>query len=90
MYMKVFPSILPPKKVKLINNVIIFSGSRCSNRVFVLLNFGHAVFCVCMQKMCQQFFLGCFYCRWNLTAFLLIVYVVAASKICLRVFSHVL
>lgn len=84
MYMKVFPSILPPKKVKLINNVIIFSGSRCSNRVFVL-----SILCMYAKNVSAILF-GLFLCRWNLTAFLLIVYVVAASKICLRVFSHVL
>lgn len=48
-YESIFPSILPPKKVKLINNVIIFSGSRCSNRVFVLLNFGQYFVYVCKK-----------------------------------------
>lgn len=40
MYMKVFLSIFFFKKVKLINNVIIFSGLRCFNCVIVFLNFG--------------------------------------------------
>lgn len=54
-YESIFPSILPPKKVKLINNVIIFSGSRCSNRVFVLLNFGQYFVYVCKKCVSNSF-----------------------------------
>lgn len=39
-YESIFLSIFFFKKVKLINNVIIFSGLRCFNCVFVFLNFG--------------------------------------------------
>lgn len=56
MYMKVYSqAILPPKKVKLINNVIIFSGSRCFNRVFVLLNFGQYFVYVCKKCVSNSF-----------------------------------
>lgn len=54
-YESIFPSILPPKKVKLINNVIIFSGSRCSNRVFVLLSFGQYFVYVCKKCVSNSF-----------------------------------